>query len=262
MGHWAWNKSPAGVKRGYFELIRQGLSGSAAATTDAPRDRLVDVRCGPRAPHWSGVLYTTTRASGQGHHRALRCTAARWSRILWRCLHDGTDYDPRCTPTVGKRSETSHHPSPADPRPVRQRTRTPRPPVTHAYTPIPDSLQRLTAGVCIIPPKSDLLHERDRIPQRRYRRAVRAQGYFPAEQAALKCLYLVTHSPAPGRGRTRWTMRWKPVLSTFDITFRRPLASRGDLLMKTAGNTVNEQSPSGDSPFRATHDSRVAERSG
>lgn len=28
-----------------------------------------------------------------------------------------------------------------------------------------------------------------------YRRAVRAKGHFPTEQAALKCCYLVTHSP-------------------------------------------------------------------
>jgi putative transposase len=54
----------------------------------------------------------------------------------------------------------------------------------------------------------------------RYRRAVRARGHFPTEQAALKCLYLVTRSLDPtGRGRTRWTMRWKPALNAFAITF-------------------------------------------
>jgi putative transposase len=54
----------------------------------------------------------------------------------------------------------------------------------------------------------------------RYRRAVRARGHFPSEQAALKCLYLVTRSLDPtGAGRTRWTMRWKPVLNAFAITF-------------------------------------------
>jgi transposase-like protein len=43
----------------------------------------------------------------------------------------------------------------------------------------------------------------------RYRRAVRARGHFPTDQAALKCLYLVTRSLDPtGRGRARWTMRW------------------------------------------------------
>lgn len=54
----------------------------------------------------------------------------------------------------------------------------------------------------------------------RYRRAIRARGHFPTEQAALKCLYLVTRSLDPtGRGRTRWTMRWKPALNAFAITF-------------------------------------------
>jgi putative transposase len=54
----------------------------------------------------------------------------------------------------------------------------------------------------------------------RYRRAVRARGHFPSEQAALKCLYLVTRSLDPtGIGRARWTMRWKPALNAFAITF-------------------------------------------
>ncbi len=54
----------------------------------------------------------------------------------------------------------------------------------------------------------------------RYRRAVRAKGHFPTEQAAMKCLYLVTRSLDPtGVGRTRWTMRWKPALNAFAITF-------------------------------------------
>lgn len=54
----------------------------------------------------------------------------------------------------------------------------------------------------------------------RYRRAIRARGHFPTEQAAMKCLYLVTRSLDPtGTGRTRWTMRWKPVLNAFAITF-------------------------------------------
>jgi putative transposase len=54
----------------------------------------------------------------------------------------------------------------------------------------------------------------------RYRRAVRARGHFPTEQAALKCLYLVTRSLDPtGRGRARWVIRWKPALNAFAITF-------------------------------------------
>ncbi|MFK0005408.1 IS256 family transposase [Paenarthrobacter sp. NPDC090520] len=54
----------------------------------------------------------------------------------------------------------------------------------------------------------------------RYRRAVKARGHFPNENAALKCLYLVTRSLDPtGGGRARWTMRWKPALNAFAITF-------------------------------------------
>jgi transposase-like protein len=54
----------------------------------------------------------------------------------------------------------------------------------------------------------------------RYRRAIKARGHFPSEQAALKCLYLVTRSLDPtGRGRARWAMRWKPALNAFSITF-------------------------------------------
>ncbi|MGC4811917.1 IS256 family transposase [Micromonospora sp. DT228] len=54
----------------------------------------------------------------------------------------------------------------------------------------------------------------------RYRRAIKARGHFPNELAALKCLYLVTRSLDPtGAGRTRWTMRWKPALNAFAITF-------------------------------------------
>ncbi|QIS10148.1 IS256 family transposase [Nocardia arthritidis] len=54
----------------------------------------------------------------------------------------------------------------------------------------------------------------------RYRRAIKARGHFPTEQAALKCLYLVTRSLDPtGQGRARWTMRWKPAVNAFAITF-------------------------------------------
>ncbi|EUA85195.1 putative transposase mutator type [Mycobacterium ulcerans str. Harvey] len=43
---------------------------------------------------------------------------------------------------------------------------------------------------------------------------------FPTEQSALKCLYLVTRSLDPtGTGQKRWTMRWKPALNAFAITF-------------------------------------------
>lgn len=54
----------------------------------------------------------------------------------------------------------------------------------------------------------------------RYRRAIRARGHFPTEQAALKCLYLVTRSLDPtGKGKARWAIRWKPALNAFAIAF-------------------------------------------
>ena len=61
----------------------------------------------------------------------------------------------------------------------------------------------------------------------RYRRAVGARGHFPTEQAALKTLYLVTRGMDPkGTGQARWTMRWKPALNAFAVTFadRMPAA--------------------------------------
>jgi len=65
-----------------------------------------------------------------------------------------------------------------------------------------------------------VLDECERVVDVRYRRAIKARGYFPTEQAALKCLYLVTRSLDPtGTGRARWTMRWKPALNAFAITF-------------------------------------------
>jgi transposase-like protein len=64
----------------------------------------------------------------------------------------------------------------------------------------------------------------------RFRRAVSVRGHFPTEQAAMKCLYLVTRSLDPkGTGQTRWTMRWKPALNAFAVTFadRMPTAEDG-----------------------------------
>ena len=61
----------------------------------------------------------------------------------------------------------------------------------------------------------------------RYRRTVTVRGHFPTEQAALKCLYLVTRGLDPkGTGQARWTMRWKPALNAFAVTFgdRMPAA--------------------------------------
>jgi putative transposase len=54
----------------------------------------------------------------------------------------------------------------------------------------------------------------------RIRRAVNARGHFPTEQAAMKCVYLAIMSLDPtGKGRKRWSNRWKAALNAFDITF-------------------------------------------
>ena len=63
----------------------------------------------------------------------------------------------------------------------------------------------------------------------RYRRAVRARGHFPNDQAALECLYLVTRSLDPtGQGRARWATRWKPALNAFAITFEGRINPAGN----------------------------------
>jgi transposase-like protein len=54
----------------------------------------------------------------------------------------------------------------------------------------------------------------------RIRRAVRARGHFPNEQAALKCVYMAVMSLDPtGTGQRRWITRWKPALNAFAIAF-------------------------------------------
>ena len=60
----------------------------------------------------------------------------------------------------------------------------------------------------------------------RLRRAVNARGHFPTEQAALKCLYLALMGLDPtGKGRGRWTMRWKAALNAFDLAFDARLSA-------------------------------------
>lgn len=54
----------------------------------------------------------------------------------------------------------------------------------------------------------------------RFRRAVNARGHFPTEQAALKVLYLTVCSLDPtGKGRARWSNKWKAALNALDIAF-------------------------------------------
>ncbi|MFD4144478.1 IS256 family transposase [Streptomyces sp. NPDC058572] len=60
------------------------------------------------------------------------------------------------------------------------------------------------------------------------RKAVRARGHFPSENAALKCVYMALMSLDPtGRGRRRWTTRWKAPLNAFQIAFEGRLTPAG-----------------------------------
>ncbi len=54
----------------------------------------------------------------------------------------------------------------------------------------------------------------------RIRKAVRARGHFPSENAALKGVYMALVSLDPtGKGQRRWTKRWKAPLNAFHIAF-------------------------------------------
>jgi transposase-like protein len=62
----------------------------------------------------------------------------------------------------------------------------------------------------------------------RIRKAVKARGHFPNTDAALKCVYLALMSLDPsGRGRQRWTNRWKPALNAFTVAFPGRLPKTG-----------------------------------
>lgn len=54
----------------------------------------------------------------------------------------------------------------------------------------------------------------------RIRKAVKARGHFPTEQAALTRVYLVVMSLDPtGKARQRWSNRWKLALNAFTVSF-------------------------------------------
>ena len=43
---------------------------------------------------WAHQIYTHARAHGHNHQRAIRTLGAAWLRVLWRCWHDHTPYNP------------------------------------------------------------------------------------------------------------------------------------------------------------------------
>ena len=79
----------------------------------------------------------------------------------------------------------------------------------------------------------------------RYRRAVTVRGHFPTEQAALKCLYLVTRGTGP-QGHRTGTMGHPVEARPERIRdhLRRPHAGGGEPLTMNAGNTVRRTLPS------------------
>lgn len=49
----------------------------------------------PRANPWAEATYRAARARGCRHPHAARILARAWTRVLWRCWHDHTRYDPQ-----------------------------------------------------------------------------------------------------------------------------------------------------------------------
>jgi transposase len=47
-----------------------------------------------RGSAWAESIYARARARGHDHPHAVRILARAWVRVLWRCWHDRTPYDP------------------------------------------------------------------------------------------------------------------------------------------------------------------------
>jgi transposase-like protein len=78
----------------------------------------------------------------------------------------------------------------------------------------------------------------------RYRRAIRARGHFPTEQAAMKCLYLVTRSLDPtGRGKARWAHEVEASAQRVCDHLQRPDHPDRQLTNAKVGSTVNRILP-------------------
>jgi len=100
----------------------------------------------------------------------------------------------------------AHADSPGTPRPDGRTVQPGRSPVTRTWTAAPTNFIPGTNAIESV--------------NARIRRAVRARGHFPNEAAALKCIYMALMSLDPtGKGRKRWTMRWKAPPNAFQIAF-------------------------------------------
>ncbi len=65
---------------------------------------------------WAAARYAAARARGHNHRRALRTLGRAWSRIIWRCWHNRTPYDPQ-RHTGLQQHITVTIPTPSGPRP-------------------------------------------------------------------------------------------------------------------------------------------------
>jgi transposase len=58
---------------------------------DAVMDFAADSR---RASPWATAIYDRHRAKGKTHQHAVRILARAWLRVIWRCWHNHTPYNP------------------------------------------------------------------------------------------------------------------------------------------------------------------------
>ena len=94
----------------------------------------------------------------------------------------------------------------------------------------------------------------------RIRRAVNARGHFPNEQAAMKCVYLAVMSLDPtGKGRQRWSNRWKAALNAFEITFDGRLSAGRNKQPKIRLHHYLDRPPTAH-PTRVRHKPQVKPR--
>jgi transposase len=59
------------------------------------------------ASPWAAKIYNDARAAGKDHPHAIRILARAWTRVIWRCWHDRTPYDPTHHGAANKLTNTS-----------------------------------------------------------------------------------------------------------------------------------------------------------
>jgi transposase len=61
------------------------------------------------ASPWAAHIYNQARTAGKDHPHAVRILARAWIRVIWRCWHDNTPYDPT---NHGAAAKLNHHTAP------------------------------------------------------------------------------------------------------------------------------------------------------